>query len=185
MNKIKHFYFSRKALAALLARDDINVKGQVLGILRNVKTGRIEVHHGVNIVTNEGDKYYAQRSCGETPTIDFAAGGARLGTGSTTPGKTDADVHTFLSGSGHAKKTGYPKTNDDDAQNTDPAVDTITWIFEYATSEGNGAGINEGAIVDNITTPTAALNHFLFDAPFNKTSSDTFKLIVNHNFLGV
>jgi hypothetical protein len=47
------------------------------------------------------------------------------------------------------------------------------------------SGIIEGAIVDDRTTPTAALTHFLFAASFNKTSSDTLKVFVNHTMNGV
>lgn len=143
--------------------------------------------HGVNIVTNDGDTYYAQSACGETPTDDFdgASSGLRLGSDNTAPTKSDTDVTTFLSGTAHALDATYEKTNDGDTDNTGAGVDVVTWRFSYTTSEGNATGIIEGAIVDDKTTPTAALTHFLFAASFNKTSSDTLKVFVNHTMNGV
>lgn len=158
----------------------------IVAVLENVHTGERKVIPGKNIVTNDGDKYYAQSACGETPTNDFdgASSGLRLGSDNTTPTKADTDVTTFLSGSGHALDSGYDKTNDADGDNTGAGVDIVTWRYSYTTSEGNVNSIIEGAIVDNITTPTKALTHFLFAASFNKTSSDTLKVFVNHTMNG-
>lgn len=137
---------------------------------------------GKNIVTNDGDQYYAEGAVG---TPSWSVAGMRLGTGTTAPAKTDTDVTTLLSGSEKAIDTGYPTTNDTDPDNTGAGVDIVTWRVSYGTSEANGTGIAEGAIVDNITTPTKALTHFLFASAFDKTSNDTLKVIVNHTFNGV
>jgi len=48
----------------------------------------------------------------------------------------------------------------------------------------NIASIDECAIVDNRTTPTAALCHAEFSPSFTKTSADTLKIFVNHTFNG-
>lgn len=164
----------------------VNVGGQVLAIVRHAHLDLELIVPGVNIVTNDGDTYYAQSIAGESPTDDFDGtnSGLRLGSAATSPAKTDTDVTTFLSGSGHALDATYEKTNDADADNTGAGVDIVTWRFSYLTSEGNVSGIQEGAIVDNRTTPTAALTHFLFAASFNKTSSDTLKVFVNHTLNG-
>lgn len=163
--------------------------GQILAVKRHVGLDLEMVVPGLNIVTNNGDLYYAQMASGETPasTIDYdgSNGGLRLGSGSTSPTKSSNDVTTFLSGTGHALDSGYEKTNDNDADNTGATTDTVTWRFSYTTAEGNVSGINEGAIVDNRTTPTTALTHFLFAASFAKTSSDTLKVFVNHLANGV
>jgi len=147
--------------------------------------GTEDAHLGANIVTDAGDRYYAEKACGQTPNSDFAAGGMRLGTGSTSPAKSDTDVTTFVTGSGKAVDATYPKTADADTDNSGAGTDIVTWRVSYATSEANSAGINEGAVVDNITTPTAAHCHWLFAAPFTKTSTDTLKVFVNHQFNGV
>lgn len=157
----------------------------VLAVLEDVNTGSRLVVPGKNIVTNEGDKYYAQKAAGESPTTDFTAGGLRLGSNGAAPAKTDADVGTFLAGTGHAEAAGYPKSNDTDPDNTGALVDAVTWLFSYTTAEANVAGIAEGAIVDNTGAPTKALSHFLFGAPFAKTAANTLKVFVNHQMNGV
>ena len=159
--------------------------GKILAVLRNDTLGMELIVPGINIVTDDGDTYYAQMAGGETPTNDFSAGGLRLGSDATSPTKSDTDVTTFLATSGHALDATYEKTNDGDSDNTGAGVDILTWRFSYLTSEGNVSAIEEGAIVDNITTPTVALTHFLFAATFSKTSSDTLKVFVNHTFTGV
>lgn len=137
---------------------------------------------GKNIITDAGDQYYAEGAVGSP---SWTVAGMRLGTGTTAPTKADTDVTTFLTGSEKAIDTGYPTTNDTDADNTGAGVDVVTWRVSYGTAEANGTGIAEGAIVDNLTTPTKALTHFLFSAAFDKTSNDTLKVIVNHTFNGV
>lgn len=137
---------------------------------------------GANVVTDDGDQYYAEAAAGAP---SWAVGGMRLGTDNTAPTKSDTDVTSFLSGSGKAMDSGYPKTNDDDTDNTGAGADIVTWRVSYGTGEANGTGIVELAIVDNITTPTKALAHALFSAGFDKTSSDTLKVFVNHTMNGV
>lgn len=165
----------------------IGVTGTVLAVLRNELLAAELIVPGVNIVTDAGDIYYAQSAAGETPDDDFngANSGLRLGGDNTAPTKSDTDVTTFLSGTGKALDATYEKTNDDDTDNTGAAANVVTWRYSYATGEGNTTGIIEGAIVDNRTTPTAALTHFLFAASFDKTSNDTLKVFVNHLFEGV
>jgi hypothetical protein len=168
--------------------EPISIKGRGWAILTNILTGEITRIEALNIVTNDGDQYYAQLISAESPSDDFkgANAGLRLGTGTGAPTKADIDVATFVSGSGKARKSGYPKTNDTgDADNTGDGVDIVTWTYEYATGEANNGAIAEGAIVDNITTPTAALTHFLFAAAFPKTSADTLKVIINHQLNGI
>ena len=160
------------------------VTGQVLGILRQEELQLELTVPGLNIVTNDGDAYYAQVAVGETPDDDFTTGGLRLGDDNTSPTKTDTDVTSFLSGSAHAEDATYPQTDDADGDNTGSGADIVTWRFSYTTGEGNVSDIIEGAIVDDTTTPTAALTHFLFASTFSKTSSDTLKVFVNHTFNG-
>lgn len=161
--------------------------GNILAVKTNVILEDQTVIPGMNIVTNDGDVYYAQSICAETPTDDFDGGssGLRQGSAATTPTKTDTDVTTFLSGTGLALDGTYEQTNDSDGDNTGAGTDIVTWRYSYGTGDGNANGIAEGAIVDDITTPTAALTHFLYAASFNKTSSDTLKVFVNHTVNGV
>lgn len=166
-------------------REGILTIGQVMAVLQNPALGEQLLIPGINIVTNDGDAYYAQAAAGETPDDDFPSGGLRLGDDNTTPTKSDTDVTSFLSGSGHAVDGTYPQTDDGDSDNSGAGADIVTWRFSYTTGEGNVSSIIEGAVVDNTTTPTAALSHFLFAASFDKTSSDTLKVFLNHTFNGV
>lgn len=162
------------------------ITGTVLAILRNELLDAELIMPGINIVTDDGDIYYAQMAAGEAPAddMDAAASGLRLGSDNTTPTKADTDVTTFIAGTGHALDASYEQTDDPDSDNTGAGPNIITWRYSYLTSEGNAGSILEGAIVDNRTTPTAALTHFLFAAGFGKTSSDTLKVFVNHWVVG-
>jgi hypothetical protein len=165
---------------------EIRLMGTVLAVLRHAHLDLQLVVPGLNIVTDAGDIYYAQSAAAETPDNDFdhANSGLRLGDDNTTPTKADTDVTSFLSGSAHALDATYEKTDDDDTNNSGAGANVVTWRYSYTTGEGNVADIIEGAIVDNRTTPTAALTHFLFAGVFTKTSSDTLTVYVNHEMLG-
>ncbi len=166
-------------------RQKLAICGQVTAVLRDPLLERELIVPGLNIVSNAGDLYYAQLGAGEAVTNDFAAGGLRLGDDNTAPVKTDADVTNFLAGTGHAVDATYPQTDDGDGDNSGAGTDVVTYRYSYTTAQGNANGIIEGAIVDNIVTPTVALTHFLFAAAFNKTASDTLKVFVNHTMNGV
>lgn len=190
MNKVTEVRFTDRQIDAILRgrslNEEVNLKGRGFAVLRNVVTLDVRRVQLLNIVSNDGDKFYAQKAMGETPTIAFnTLGGLRLGTNAAAPAKANTDVGTFLAGSGHTIKATYPKTADPDSDNTGSGVDIATWTYEYLTTEGNGVDIAEGAIVNNIVTSTACLTHFLFAALFTKTAADTLKVIVNHQFNGV
>lgn len=168
--------------------DKLGIIGRGWAVLRNIETGDIRRIEVVNIITNDGDTYYAQLAAAETPTNDFkgANAGLILGTGTNTPAKADTSVQTVIGSTGKTRKSTYPKTNDTgDSDNTGDGPDKLTWTYEYLTSEANNGAIAEGAIVNNTTTPTSALTHFKFAAPFAKTSADTLKVIINHEFNGI
>jgi hypothetical protein len=183
-------YWLDRLANVMLARgvgiDRVNIGGKVLAVVRHVELERELIVPGLNIVTNAGDEYYAERGAAETPGTDFATvGGIRLGSDNTAPTKTDTDVTTFLAGTGHAIDGTYPQSDDSDGDNPDAAADAVSYRYSYTTAQGNANSIIELAIVDNTTTPTVALTHALFAASFNKTSSDTLKVFVTHTFNGV
>ncbi len=163
------------------------ISGLVLAVLKHPELELAVVIPGMNVVTDDGDVYYAQSSVAETPTDDFDAAGAgfRLGTDNTAPTKADTDVTVEDAAGRKATDATYPQTNDADGDNGGAGVDIVTWRVSYTIAEAIITGIWEGAIVDDRTTPTAALTHFLFAAAFNKTASDTLKVFVNHEMLGV
>jgi len=177
-------------LAAQLQREHHGksvITGLVVAKLQDPLLEREVIIPGMNIVTNDGDLYYAQMAAGETPTDDFAAAGAgfRLGTSNTAATKTDTDVTTEDTAGRKTQDATYPQTDDADGDNTGAGVDIVSWRVSYTTAEAIITGIYEGAIVDSYTTPTAALTHWVFAAQFNKTGTDTLKVFVNHEMLGV
>lgn len=187
MQKVTEIFMSDKVVKDIMENDGLIILGRVVAILENKKTGDKKIIHGLNVVTDDGDTYYAQSACAEAPDDDFddAAAGLRLGDDNTTPTKSDTDVTVFLAGTDHVCDATYPRTADPDGDNSGAGVDIVTWRYSYTTAQGNAVDIIEGAIVDNDTTPTAALCHFLFAGIFTKTSSDTLKVFVNHTFTGV
>lgn len=164
--------------------EKMGIKGTVVAIHTNGKTGEVTKQVFKNIVCTAGSKYYAMSAVGETPTNDFAgaSAGIRLGTGTTTPAVTDTDVKTYVTSSAKAISSGYPKTNDTDANNTGAGVNVVTWKYEWAKNDFTGDGVAELAVVDDTTTPTACLMHALFASAFNQNATDTLTLFVNHAF---
>lgn len=147
--------------------------------------------YGENIVTNDGDLFYAQQSVGETPTSDFdgTSGRMELRTGTVTPAKANvySDVTTPVTASRKAIDTNYPKTNDGDSDNTGAGTDIVTWRTSWTTSDFSANAIIGGCIHVGAASPasgTKLLSHFDITS-FNKTASDTLKIFVNHTFNGV
>ena len=158
--------------------------------------------YGSNLVTNDGDIYYAKKSASETPASNenFGASACVLQNPASadTIVKTDAygQVSSPITTSGAVRPltAGYPKTADADSDNTGASADAISYRFDWATNQidtSAGNPITGGAIYDvGQTSPvsgTKILTHWNFTSPatFHKTSTDTLKLFVNHTFNGV
>lgn len=139
-----------------------------------------------NIVTNAGDTYYAQRGAAETPSNSF---GVQVMASAGTPGKSATYASfTAISGSIKAHTSGYPKTNDSDADNTGAGVDITTYLVSYAKGDFSHLAISHGLITNSspvTSPPTPILTGYAFASSFAKTSDDTLKVFVNHEFLGV
>jgi len=189
------------AVAALMER--VYHRGRILAVLTDVHTGAEEIHYGdlydapkapnpegPNRVTTAGELYYAQKSCGETPS-QFTSPAMELGTAGNTPaaGSTRADVTTKVSSSLKQIDATYPKTNDGDTENTGRAADVISWRTSYLTTEANASSIDR-AIITNYASGSPGsteplLMYGVFGTPFTKTSSQTLKVFVNHTPTGV
>jgi len=166
--------------------EQLSIGGQVIAIVRDEKTGLLKgVYKTHNIVTDEGDKYYAQRGAVETPTNLFTM--MELGSAGT-PGKAaTTSSFTLIGSTPKTVKSTYPKTNDTgDADNTGDAVDAVTWTFEWTAADFNNAAISHGWIdVSGHGAGAPILTGFAFAAPFAKAATDTLKVIVNHTMNGV
>ena len=144
-----------------------------------------------NIVTDQGDLYYAQKSAGEVATNNFSGADGRmeLRTGTVTPAKTNTynEFTTPVTTSRKIIDSGYPKTADADSDNTGAGTDIVTWRTSWTTADFNATGIIGGCIHIGGESPASAtklLSHYTI-ASFNKTASDTLKIFVNHTFNGV
>jgi len=158
--------------------------GDALLVLENHKTREVKRVWGRNIVTDEGDKWYAQKICGEIPTNDFA--NLYLATGGpATPAKTD-NYGSFTGVTGEkAKAVGYPKTNDADADNTEAGVDIVSWKFEYTTSDGPFTSITHSFISKAAAVGTdPILNSYKWAAAWSKDNATSAKIFANHEMLG-
>ena len=172
----------------------INPELNICVVKTNTITGEKSWHYGKNIVTNDGDLYYAQQAVEATPTSDFGGSNGRmeLRTGSATPAKGDVftQVTTPIPTSIQEIDSTYPKVNDSDSDNTGAGTDIVTCRTSWSTSDFNATAIIGGCIhvaggASGATTPgaTKLLTHFSLTS-FNKTSSDTLKIFVNHTFNG-
>lgn len=145
-----------------------------------------------NLVTNDGEIFYAKQGAGETPATNENFQGGRFEMGTTA--YTEAETDTFtnfdvggsskISGSRQTFTSGYPKTNDTgDADNTGDATDAVSYAVNYSASAWNDANVEQGCIHDKASpvSATKLLSVFSFTS-FAKTSSDTLKVFVNHAF---
>ena len=150
-----------------------------------------------NLVTNDGEIYYAKQGAGETQASNEDFGGKGSGTGyfeMGTTAYTEAETDTFtnfdvggsskISGSRQTFTSGYPKTNDTgDTDNTGDATDAVSYAVNYSASAWNDTTVEQGCIHDNSSpvSGTKLLSVFSFTS-CAKTSSDTLKVFVNHAF---
>ena len=161
-------------------------------VKENTETGEKTWYYTHNIVTNDGDLYYAQQAVETgTPTSDFGGSSGRmeLRTGSATPAKANvySDVTTPVTASRKIIDSTYPKVSDGDSDNTGAGTDIVTWRTSWTTSDFNATAIIGGCIHVGGASPSAGtkvLSHFSITS-FNKTASDTLKIFVNHTFNGV
>lgn len=180
----------RKTLESLLRQMRIGGKHEhdALLVLMNDKTGARRCIWGRNLVTAAGDVYYAQKACGEAPTNTFAklylatacseAGG--------NPTKTSNYSHfTVVAGSEKAATALYPKTNDDDADNSGAGTTIVTWAFAYATGDGPFTAITHSFIAKSgAGTTNPILNGYKWGASWAKDDYTSAKIFANHQILG-
>lgn len=148
---------------------------------------------GQNIVTDDGDIYYAQLGAGESPTNAFTEMTLSTNAFSPVPSKTsDSDDLTVAvaAGSGNkAKSASYPRTNDPDGDNSGAGPSVTSWLFSYAKADFNDPSIEGFAVHVTGATFGAATADPLLTAfnltSFGKTADDSLKVFVNHTHLGV
>lgn len=178
----------------------IGVTGHVVVVLTSPTgaTKTIETH---NIVTDAGDLYYAERAVADlnagtpVPTNFTDVNGTFDGimelytaTGSAAPAKGNdrSDLGTLITDSDQGMDSGYPTVNDSDPNNTGAGTDVATYHVSYATGDANGSDIGDVIITNPSPGATEALlMHAEFASTFEKTSTDTLDVFVNHTFNGI
>lgn len=192
-----------------MTNDRTNIRDEVVPVLRKARAvistkvvvvleradGTKETHESTNIVTNAGDLFYAERGVNTAIPSNFVDGSGdfdgimELYNGaSAAPAKDNdrSDMAGLVTGSAKVIDATYPQVNDGDSDNTGAGADIITYRTSYLTSEANDTGIAD-VIITN-PSPGASeplLMHAEFGAPFDKTSSDTLKVFINHQMNGV
>ena len=146
---------------------------------------------GANLVTTDGDIYYAKKGAGETPAANenFLQARIELRNMADTPAK--ADTYTSVLGPITASRktitATYPKTNDTgDTDNTGDAIDAVSYSYSWTAADFNDAAIQGGCQHDNATPvgATKLLNHFSITS-FAKGATDTLKMFTNHTMEGI
>lgn len=165
--------------------DIIGMKGKIVAVVEGPEGKRVYTTN--NIITNDGDVFYAQKGAGETPTNAFT----NLFLGSkATPTISKASNFssiTLIANTEKALSAGYPKTNETDPNNEgNGGPNIITYKYEYGKADFNAPSITEGVIaVTGASGNAPVLCHFAFTAPFEKTANDTLVVFVNHKIEGV
>lgn len=164
----------------------VSKHNNILAVLKR-PDGKILIP-GANIVTDAGDEYYAQKSAGETPSPSNTFDVHVLASAGT-PGKSATyDSFTPIASTEKAHSATYPKTLDTDTDNTGAGVDIVTYLASYAKTDFSHSAITHGMITN--ASPTLSpdeplLTGYAFASSFAKTTDDTLKVFVNHEFLGV
>jgi len=171
---------------------------RVLGFPEVTPRGKIdlikEFGYSHNLVTDDGEIYYAKQGAGETPATDedFSMSDSKFELGSTNEPRAETDDYSdFSDGAANPIASSiksytatYPKTNDTgDADNTGDGVDVVSYAANWTTGDFSDNDIESGVIVDDATPTmdTLILSHYGFTS-FAKTGSDTLKVFVNHAF---
>ena len=150
-----------------------------------------------NLVTNDGEVFYAKQGAGTSPATNENFRTGRFEMGTTAYSEAEADTFfefdvsasSKISGSRQAFTAGYPKVDDTaDTDNSGDAVDAVSYAVNYSANAWNDTDVEQGCIHDNASpvrntanSGSKLLSVFSFTS-FAKTSSDTLKVFVNHAF---
>jgi len=178
-----------------LKTDKIRVKGHIVAVVTNSKTGEKRTYETRNIVTDAGDLFYQQRGVKTALPTNFTDGAGAFdgimelyngASAAPAKGNDRSDLVGLVVSSGQVIDATYPKLNDGDADNTGAGAGIITYRVSYALGTLVDTGIAD-VIITN-PTPGAAepvLMHAEFGAPFDMTALDSLKVFINHAIAGV
>ena len=190
---------THKKAAPVKASERSGIKGNVIMILQDAATGRVEkIVEAHNIVTDAGDQYYAERACKTPAAVVYTFHRGKLGIAASyrqSEGKA-VTYGAFTFGGGwtgvQSFDSGYPKTSDTDTDNTGSGADIVTYRRTYSTSQGNYTIKALGIVRFGATTTAAVTLRYLLNyvtlsvaQQVTKTNSQTLKVFVNHTMNGV
>jgi len=158
-------------------------------VLENHRTGETKHIWGKNLVTDAGDVWYAESACGESPTNTFAnlylATACAEGGGDPLKDSNYGDFTVHDPSGEKAKTATYPKSNDQDGDNTGAGTDIVTWLFEYTTGDGPFVAVTHSFIAKASATGTdPILNGYKWAAAWAKDDATSAKIFANHEMLG-
>ncbi len=185
--------------------DDMKIRGNVVVVLTNTKTGKKRTYVSKNIVTDAGDLYYSERGAllttgtpiSPVPTNFTDVNGVPdmimelydNTPANNAPAKANDRgdlLGTIAPSSAQPMDATYPLVNDLDADNTGSGTDIITYRRSYTTAQANLADITDLILTNPAPGATEpVIMHAEFAASFTKTSDDTLKVFVNHRMNGV
>lgn len=164
--------------------DNLTIKGRVCVALTDHETGETRTWEAPNIITTAGVTHYRQLiSPNDSETNDFQGSGRmQLAKSSTTPavGDTYDTPASKITASIKAFSSGYPRLNCPDGDNSGAGAGVLTYKCEWSTSDFNDTGITAVFIhLNGAGTTDPILMHSLITS-FDKSSSQTLKVFVNH-----
>ncbi len=173
-----------------MARNDFNISG--LATIRLINSnGRITYFEKIkNLITTNGDLYYATRAAAAVSPANVSDAtkvtGMKLGTGSTTPTKSGAAsaLGTYKSGSNLVFSATYPTVT---AIGSDIGY-RITYYCSWAPGVATDTALTEAVIVNNAASDSTAnaaatISRITFPA-INKQVGDTLAISWAHDFFG-
>lgn len=165
--------------------ENLTIKGRVCWALTDHQTGETQTWESPNIITTAGVTHYRQLispNDAETNAFQGANGRMQLAKSSTTPavGDTFATPASKITASIKAYSSGYPRLNCPDTDNSGRGAGVLTYKCEWATTDFNDTGITAVFIhLSGATGTDPILMHSLISS-FDKSSSQTLKVFVNH-----
>lgn len=171
--------------------EGVRITGKIVLVRRGKDGTKTSVSK--NLVTNDGDLFYAERGVDTSVPTNFTNGSGTydgvliLGnTGSpTTRVKThNVSILTPIPGSTATIQATYPKVNDTDTDNSGRGADIITYKYVYSTSAFTTNAFTEGAITNpSPATSEAAMTTFILTTD-SKSSTQTLTVYINHSLTG-
>lgn len=186
--------FIKKGIRTNKTNNIIAVRERHLGDVSGFKKQYFYTH---NIVTVDGNAFYAKQGGGLTPAVTFLDANNRCElqnpASAPTPANTDvySNVSNPITASRKAITATYPLVSDPDADNTGAGGTILSWDYSWLTTDFNTASANNiygGCVHDAGGSPVSGsklLTHWAFATSFEKLATDKLKIFVNHQFLGV